>query len=171
MEPNARNEDSQLLGMLYWATPLCWAPLDIQRQGDRDALRRLHRAARTASRFMASGQAPRRLYPLRRPGSVAQWYLKDKQGVYTNDGFREAWRQYMTGYGGYMDMASKESLASFEKSGTEGSHSDELGGAARLAPVLYWVENPWTALDVTVSRVSSHTTASRHGWRRRFLRG
>jgi len=79
-------------------------------------------------------------------------YLKDKHGAYSDDGFREVWRQYMTGYRGYMDKASRESLAVFEKGDPTGSHSDELGGAARLAPVLYWVEDPWTALEAAVSQ-------------------
>jgi ADP-ribosylglycohydrolase len=89
-------------------------------------------------------------------------YLRQKGGAYSNDGFREVWRQYMSSYAGYMDKATKESLEAFEKGEESGSHSDELGGAARLAPVLYWVDNPWNALEMAVcqSRLTHNSEAS-----------
>ena len=79
-------------------------------------------------------------------------HLKERQGEYTDDGFRAAWRHYMNSYGGYMDMASKGSFEAFEKGSQTGSESDELGGAARIAPVLYWVEEPEEALEAAVSQ-------------------
>ena len=79
-------------------------------------------------------------------------YLKEQQGGYTDDGFRTAWQHYMSSYGGYMDMASKGSLEAFEKGSLTGSESDELGGAARIAPVLYWVEEPEKTLEAAVGQ-------------------
>ncbi len=79
-------------------------------------------------------------------------YLKEWQGRYTDDGFRTVWRRYMSSYGGYMDMASKGSLEAFEKGALTGSQSDELGGAARIAPVLYWVEQPEKALEAAIGQ-------------------
>ena len=89
-------------------------------------------------------------------------YLKEGQGQYTDDGFRTAWRRYMNSYSGYMDMASKESLEAFEKGGLTGSQSDELGGAARIASVLYWVDEPEKALEAAVnqSRLTHNSEAS-----------
>jgi ADP-ribosylglycohydrolase len=89
-------------------------------------------------------------------------YLKEWQGRYTDDGFRTVWRRYMNSYNGYMDIASKGSLEAFEKGGLIGSQSDELGGAARIAPVLYWVEDPAKALEAAVSqsRLTHNSEAS-----------
>ena len=79
-------------------------------------------------------------------------YLKECWGQYTEDGFKTAWRQYMSSYSGYMDMASKESIKAFDKGEVTGSKSDELGGASRIAPVLYFIEKPETALDAALSQ-------------------
>ncbi len=79
-------------------------------------------------------------------------YLKECRGQYTVDGFKTAWRQYMNSYNGYMDMASKGSLKAFMKGEAIGSKSDELGGAARIAPVLFFIEEPATALDTAISQ-------------------
>lgn len=89
-------------------------------------------------------------------------YLKEWNGSYTDDGFRTAWRRYMNSYGGYMDLASKGSREAFENGELTGSHSDELGGAARIAPVLYWLEEPVRALEAAVSqsRLTHNSEAS-----------
>jgi ADP-ribosylglycohydrolase len=88
-------------------------------------------------------------------------YLKEQRGVYTNGGWREVWRRHMAGYGGYMDKATKDSLEAFDRGDELGSHSDELGGAARIAPVLYWVEDPWTALEAAAGQSAvTHNSAS-----------
>ncbi len=79
-------------------------------------------------------------------------YLKEWRGRYTDDGFRVEWRRHMNSYGGYMDMATKNSLEAFEKGELAGSQSDELGGAARIAPVLYWIEEPAKALEAAISQ-------------------
>ena len=72
------------------------------------------------------------------------------QGSYSNDGFREVWRSFMRQYQGYMDAASKTSLNAFASNRSEGSDSDELGGAARIAPVIYRVSSPAEALDAAI---------------------
>jgi len=87
-------------------------------------------------------------------------YLRERRGAYTEEGWRETWRRHMTGYRGYMDRATKESLAAFDRGEPRGSASDELGGAARLAPVLYWGEDPWASLEVAVSQSAvTHNSA------------
>lgn len=53
--------------------------------------------------------------------------------------FFKKWRQSWEGYGDYFDHATKETLANLEKgapSESAGSASEELGGAARIAPLL-----------------------------------
>jgi len=87
-------------------------------------------------------------------------YLKERRGVYNEEGWRETWRRHMADYHGYMDRATKESLTAFARGESRGSASDELGGAARLAPVLYWVEDPWAALEAAVSQSAvTHNSA------------
>lgn len=56
------------------------------------------------------------------------------------DSFASDWREYMQGYNGYLDKASKETLANLEKGMSPqqcGSTSADLGGAARIAPLVY----------------------------------
>lgn len=51
---------------------------------------------------------------------------------------KEAWLKYMESYKGYKDHATKESIERLRNSETlEGSSSDELGGAARMAPIIF----------------------------------
>lgn len=58
----------------------------------------------------------------------------------------------MNSYSGYMDMASKESIKAFDEDKITGSKSDELGGVARIAPVLYFIKDPVAALDAAISQ-------------------
>ena len=54
--------------------------------------------------------------------------------------FAKAWRTYMQSYNGYMDGASKKTLTHFDAGITldkVGSDSDDLGGASRIAPLVY----------------------------------
>ncbi|NLZ18216.1 MAG: ADP-ribosylglycohydrolase family protein [Desulfobulbaceae bacterium] len=54
--------------------------------------------------------------------------------------FAEDWRQYMQQYTGYMDKASKATLENMDKGQglTEaGSRSNDLAGAARIAPLMF----------------------------------
>jgi len=61
------------------------------------------------------------------------------------DHFAGAWRELMESYGGYMDHASRETLdngGSGRPAVKGGSSSEDLGGAARIAPLaLYYQED------------------------------
>lgn len=61
--------------------------------------------------------------------------------------FLYTWAEYMKGYDGYMDHASEDTLAAWEQLSEEergqagdraGSGSDDLAGASRIAPVIYF---------------------------------
>lgn len=55
------------------------------------------------------------------------------------DRFAEQWQRFFTGYGGYFDQATKVTLKHMDagKNLTEsGSDSDDLAGAARMAPLI-----------------------------------
>ncbi len=73
------------------------------------------------------------------------------------------WQNFMTKYPGYKDKASKETLKNMD-SGKEpekcGSGSTDLGGPARIAPLLYcYRENP----DEMPVAVKSQTTLTHSG--------
>ena len=54
-------------------------------------------------------------------------------------GFARRWQAFAAGYGGYMDKASKETLQHFaegKRYPEAGSHSTDLAGASRMAPLL-----------------------------------
>lgn len=58
--------------------------------------------------------------------------------------FAEAWREFISSYDGYMDKASQKTLASMKEgksAHTCGSGSSDLGGPARIAPLIYWYRN------------------------------
>ncbi|ACN16844.1 DraG2 [Desulforapulum autotrophicum HRM2] len=53
--------------------------------------------------------------------------------------FSQAWRNLFSAYDGYMDQASKETLANFKAGSqpeTSGAISMDLGGAARIVPLI-----------------------------------
>jgi len=64
-------------------------------------------------------------------------YMKNNE-TFDIESFKVAWLKCMETFEGYMDHATKESIHHY-KSSTEigGSASDELGGVARMAPILY----------------------------------
>lgn len=79
-------------------------------------------------------------------------YLRQQPGQYNTDGFRLAWQKMMNNYQGYMDSASRQSLIAFSLGESTGSNSDELGGAARISPVIFWIEEPATALAAALDQ-------------------
>lgn len=79
-------------------------------------------------------------------------YLRQQRGQYNADGFRLAWQKMMKDYQGYVDSASRHSLISFSLGDNIGSQSDELGGAARIAPVIFWIDDPVTALSAALDQ-------------------
>ncbi len=55
--------------------------------------------------------------------------------------FADDWQNRMRGYDGYMDSATATTLENMAKKnppGSSGSASSDLGGAARIAPLVYW---------------------------------
>ncbi len=57
----------------------------------------------------------------------------EKRGGFALDGWREDWVQAMSGFDGYLDGASRDTLAT---EGASPSSSHDLSGAARIAPIL-----------------------------------
>jgi ADP-ribosylglycohydrolase len=58
--------------------------------------------------------------------------------------FAGAWREFATSYDGYVDKATQKSLAAMQEGKSAyacGSGSSDLGGPARIAPLVYWYQN------------------------------
>jgi ADP-ribosylglycohydrolase len=56
------------------------------------------------------------------------------------DRFIDAWRRFMASYGGYIDGASRQTLKNIDAGkppAEAGSSSNDLAGAARIAPLVY----------------------------------
>lgn len=51
--------------------------------------------------------------------------------------FKNIWLEFMKNYRGYKDHATKESIDFLSHGGKTGSSSEELGGIARMAPLIY----------------------------------
>jgi len=61
-------------------------------------------------------------------------------GGFQIDSFAASWQDFFKGYNGYFDHATKETLEGFEAGkgpDKSGSTSTDLGGAARIAPLVY----------------------------------
>lgn len=87
--------------------------------------------------------------------SIQSW------GRFTVDGFAEDWRRMWTGYSDYFDHATKETLANLDAglTGTAaGSPSKELGGAARIAPLLVALSGDSVEPAVKAARVQTGLT-------------
>lgn len=66
------------------------------------------------------------------------------RGGFQRDDFLHRWQGFFSNYDGYFDQATKATLNNIRdgKSPEEiGSFSDELAGAARIGPLVYWYEN------------------------------
>ncbi len=73
--------------------------------------------------------------------------------------FKEIWIKNMTSYEGYLDEATCKSLEYYENGYLFGYESEELGGAARIAPVLCFEKDRETALEKALEQVQiSHTS-------------
>jgi ADP-ribosylglycohydrolase len=66
-----------------------------------------------------------------------------------------AWAEYMENYSGYMDQATRETLANIQNKlpNPAGSNSHDLAGAARIAPFLY----VYNELDELLLKVKEQT--------------
>jgi ADP-ribosylglycohydrolase len=63
-----------------------------------------------------------------------------ENGGFERFAFAEAWRSFFDGYQGYFDGATKETLENMQQGqniADAGSGSDDLAGAARIAPLVY----------------------------------
>lgn len=70
-------------------------------------------------------------------------------GDFELQNFSQRWQKEMEHYGGYLDGASKQTLKNLQtgKGPDEcGSGSADLGGAARIAPLVYRYQNSWESL-------------------------
>ncbi len=71
--------------------------------------------------------------------------------------FADNWKTRMQDYRGYLDNATKQTLANFASGKDEnnsGSSSTDLGGAARIAPLLYHFRDDY---DLVLSYVKEQT--------------
>lgn len=82
------------------------------------------------------------------------------KGVFELDHFADRWRNLFNGYDGYLDQATKRTLANFEQGlGPEqaGSDSSDLAGAARIAPLAYCYRNDLEGLVAAARRQTAMT--------------
>jgi len=66
--------------------------------------------------------------------------LASSPGHFSLAEYARQWRHFIDGYGGYMDRASKSTLQNLEAGISPqncGSPSTDLGGAARIAPLIF----------------------------------
>jgi ADP-ribosylglycohydrolase len=81
--------------------------------------------------------------------------LADRSGFHLDD-FWHRWQDLFAGYDGYVDQATKATLRNIEDGkGPEdcGSFSDELAGAARIAPLVsFYAENPETLEEAVTAQ-------------------
>ena len=80
----------------------------------------------------------------------------EKRSGFDAEGWREDWLAAMRDYAGYVDGASRETMKS---GGTSPSDSDDLGGAARIAPILDLGLSP----GETISAARAQTEADARG--------
>jgi ADP-ribosylglycohydrolase len=82
-------------------------------------------------------------------------YMTDKD-TFDLQSFQSHFQQFMAAYGGYKDHAMRETLDHLNRGVMEGSLSDELGGAARMAAPLYmYSDNEAKAVEMAVLQCSA----------------
>lgn len=73
--------------------------------------------------------------------------------------FKELWIENMTSYKGYIDEASRKSLEYYENGYLFGYESEELGGAARIGPLVCSEKNREAALEKALEQTQvTHTS-------------
>jgi ADP-ribosylglycohydrolase len=84
-----------------------------------------------------------------------------ESGGFSLDAFARKWQElFAAGYSGYRDHATKETLKRFETGGRPeevGSLSADLGGAARMAPLVYFYQNDVDAMVAAVRQQTAMT--------------
>lgn len=81
-----------------------------------------------------------------------------EKSAFDIDSFANHWRALFQDYNGYLDQATKATLKNFDQNApplTAGSESTELGGAARIAPLVYLYHDD---LDALLRSVGEQTT-------------
>lgn len=85
--------------------------------------------------------------------------LVEERG-FSLQGFARAWREMFAGYTGYRDHASQDTLRRFEDGWPPedaGSASTDLGGAARIAPLVYFYRDDEETLVAAVRQQTAMT--------------
>ena len=73
--------------------------------------------------------------------------------------FKEIWIENMISYDGYIDEASSKSLEYYKNGYLFGYESEELGGAARIGPVMHFEKDRETALEKALEQTQvTHTS-------------
>ncbi len=114
----------------------------------------------------------RTYHPLKKMGDFTHYgdqsfhlleYLAAHGGNFDKDEYCHHWQSYMAQYDGYKDNATRETLKKLEASKNSascGSNSTDLGGPARIAPLIYcYREN----LDELLSAVKAQTELTHCG--------
>ena len=76
------------------------------------------------------------------------------------ESYSRSWRQMFEGYTGYRDQASKSTLTRLEAGlppEQAGSPSSDLGGAARIAPLVFWYREDENTLAATAREQTAMT--------------
>ncbi len=76
------------------------------------------------------------------------------QSGFNPNRFKSYWISKMKDYTGYIDNATKESLDNYESGLNYGSSSSELGGAARIAPILYFYQEPDKGIESCIEQTA-----------------
>ncbi len=85
--------------------------------------------------------------------------LADNDG-FSLETFADTWRQSFANYEGYRDHATKETLKNFGKGvhvSEVGSNSSDLGGAARIAPLVYRYQDDEAFMRTSVRQQTALT--------------
>lgn len=85
------------------------------------------------------------------------------KGAYSPDDFASRWRALWEGYTGYVDKATRETLANIKGGAAPwnaASHSTEMAGASRFAPLLL---APELREEEALARAARRQTALTHG--------
>ncbi|MDK9709070.1 MAG: ADP-ribosylglycohydrolase family protein [Desulforhopalus sp.] len=84
-------------------------------------------------------------------------------GQFSLPAFARQWREFFADYSGYMDRATKATLQNLEQGrspDTSGSPSTDLGGAARMAPLIYCYRDD---LEGLLTAIRAQTALSHNG--------
>lgn len=88
-------------------------------------------------------------------------HLVSHRGEFDPAAYARDWRELFTGYDGYLDQATKATLANMAAGAPmPGSPSTDLGGAARMAPLIYRYRDD---LDRLVQAVREQTAMTHTG--------